>query len=306
MKMKIVVLVILVLLGVAQTKRRIPHSDDVPESGRTTYIESSEGNSFTKYCDSQPKMKWEEWDYIEFVQGWSGTFCERDDFCHADSKVVFGFTVHGLWPSYSSDRVDDRGKRHAWPECCQSAIDGDAFDEEINKNVTLLGEADYYWPELGKKNFRGHHEWERHGTCANSVYSPTEYVTLAINLAKKYDLLSVLEAAGIKPSATDTYSVGDIKDAIHDAYHAAPKITCKPLPRELQGNFDRNAPKLIDEVYLCFDHPTDENKDDPVLIDCPQDSSCKAQAAVLLLSPEGKITIDANGGSDDSDENIST
>jgi len=295
-------LVLLIIVGVYGT-RRTPNREDVPENERTTHVSS---NDFDKFCDSKPKMKWEEWDYIEFVQGWSGTFCEQTS-CHVNSKVVYGFTVHGIWPSYSTIRIDDNGGRHAWPECCPTSVDGDAFENEIEQNATLLSLADFYWPELGKQHFRSYHEWERHGTCANSVYTPTEYVNLAINLAKKYDLLSVLESANIKPSDTDVYAVGNIKDAIHDAYNAAPKITCKNLPRDLQSNFDRrNLPKLIEEIYLCFDHPTDGNKEDPQIIDCPQVGSCKAQSQVVLLSPEGKITVDVGGSDADSDENTST
>lgn len=56
------------------------------------------------------------------------------------------------------------------------------------------------WPTLACPSNDGtefwSHEWEKHGTCSESVLSQHDYFQAALNFKEKLGLLSALESAG--------------------------------------------------------------------------------------------------------------
>merc|ERR1711991_1272800 len=95
----------------------------------------------------------DSFDFLLFVQQWPGTLW------NTAPKGVDGFTIHGLWPNNN-----DTGG----PSFCTSAT----FDpSEVS---SLLDELNVQWPSnQGDNEAYWAHEYEKHGTCAAVLPSPT-------------------------------------------------------------------------------------------------------------------------------------
>nr|GFD03715.1 ribonuclease 1 [Tanacetum cinerariifolium] len=69
------------------------------------------------------------------------------------------------------------------------------------------------------------HKWEKHGTCAESVFNKSGYFEAALSLKKKANVLHALANAGTADGKFHT--MGQIKDAITKAVrYADPFIEC--------------------------------------------------------------------------------
>lgn len=64
----------------------------------------------------------------------------------------------------------------------------------------LISSMEKEWPSLSCPSSNGmrfwSHEWEKHGTCAQSELDQTEYFEATLKLKKKLNLLKVLNNAG--------------------------------------------------------------------------------------------------------------
>ena len=103
------------------------------------------------------------------------------------------------------------------------------------------------WPTLACPSGDGSafwtHEWEKHGTCSESILDQHGYFKSALNLNAKVDLLKVLVDAGIEPNGGE-YSLTSIKQAIEGATGHTPFIEC---------NSDSSGTRQLYQVYLCVD-----------------------------------------------------
>lgn len=113
------------------------------------------------------------------------------------------------------------------------------------------------WPTLACPSGDGsrfwEHEWEKHGTCSESILNQHSYFQAALDLRKQVDLLRILGGAGIKPDG-GFYSVDGITGAIRDATGFTPGIEC---------NVDESSNGQLYQIYMCVD----TNARD--LIECP-------------------------------------
>lgn len=149
----------------------------------------------------------------------------------------------------------------------------------------LLSTMRQKWPTLACPSSDGTqfwtHEWEKHGTCSESVLDQHGYFQAALKLKKQVDVLRILQdagklnshnmitplinealwwssemeaaAAGIQPDGGD-YSLKSVVSAISDAIGYTPWIEC---------NNDEAGNSQLYQVYLCVD--TSAAK----LIECP-------------------------------------
>uniref|UniRef100_A0A2N9IWV7 Uncharacterized protein n=1 Tax=Fagus sylvatica TaxID=28930 RepID=A0A2N9IWV7_FAGSY len=103
------------------------------------------------------------------------------------------------------------------------------------------------WPTLACPSSSGSafwsHEWEKHGTCSESILDQHGYFEAALNLKGNVDLLQILESAGIQPDGS-SYSLSSISDAIKGAIGYAPGIEC---------NVDASGNSQLYQIYLCVD-----------------------------------------------------
>eukprot|EP00750_Incisomonas_marina_P000930 INCI10735.1.p1 GENE.INCI10735.1~~INCI10735.1.p1 ORF type:complete len:303 (-),score=37.80 INCI10735.1:131-1039(-) len=139
-----------------------------------------------------------------------------------------GFTMHGFWPSRTGANVDN------YPCQCTSQT----FD--LSEVQPIIGQLNQFWPsdQGGNADF-WKHEFEKHGTCAESIPQlETELKffqgTLAVRSA--LDTEGTLAKASINPSFSATYSMSALNAAL-------PTVTILKC----------NASNFLQEVATCFD-----------------------------------------------------
>ncbi|CAM8912849.1 unnamed protein product [Rhodiola kirilowii] len=180
-------------------------------------------------CDSPA------FDFFYFVQQWPGSYCDSQQSCcfPTTGKPAADFSIHGLWPNYNDG---------SYPSNC----DPDSpFDE--SKVSDLLSQMQKNWPTLACPSADGinfwSHEWEKHGTCSESILDEHSYFEAALALKTKASLLQALTSAGIKPD-DGQYNLSDIKDAIKQGVGFEPYVQC---------NTDSSGNSQLYQVYICVD-----------------------------------------------------
>lgn len=128
-------------------------------------------------------------DMYVFAYTWQAEFCYgKSNYygCeHPEEYWQYDFTVHGLWPQYSSG---------GYPSSCTN----EAFNASV---VDAIGwdEMTTYWPNVQytttDPNYTDfwEHEWSKHGTC--SGLSQYDYFTASLNLIKQLGTPSDYSAA---------------------------------------------------------------------------------------------------------------
>ncbi|KAF8668830.1 hypothetical protein HU200_052031 [Digitaria exilis] len=233
----------------------------------------------------------EQFDFFYLVQQWPGSFCDtRQGCCFPETgKPAADFGIHGLWPNYakchSRSSYDDltraalgdvdvvfflsrrRGKKKCWPEYCD---DGNTLSPwEIRD---LVASMETSWPTLSCKSSRSFefwsYEWKKHGTCSN--LGQHDYFARALALKAAHNLTAILAAAGIVPSATATYSMTGVSDAIAKGTGFTANLEC---------NRDADGESQLFQVYQCV------NRDGTQLIDCPlqMPTKCRGDRVKLPL-----------------------
>ncbi|KAK6922015.1 Ribonuclease T2-like [Dillenia turbinata] len=184
-------------------------------------------------------------DFFYFVQQWPGSYCDTKKSCcyPKTGKPDSNFGVHGLWPNYENG---------SYPSNCDPR---NPFDK--SKISDLVSELQNEWPTLACPSGDGYkfweHEWEKHGTCSESVLDQHDYFGVTLDLKEKSNLLQALTSAGINPD-DEKYSLEHIKDAIKESVGYEPWIEC---------NKDADRISQLYQVYLCVD-TSGKN-----FIDCP-------------------------------------
>jgi len=116
---------------------------------------------------------------------WTPGFCgteNGDPGCSApESYWTDHFTLHGLWPQYTTS---------GYPSSCTA----EAFDPKSPEAVGM-STMEQYWPNVqaaeGSSDYDDFwtHEWSKHGTC--SGLAQTDYFNTTINLAKSFGTPSI-------------------------------------------------------------------------------------------------------------------
>lgn len=187
----------------------------------------------------------QDFDFFYFVLQWPGSYCDTKQSCcyPKTGKPAADFGIHGLWPNYNSG---------SYPSNCDP--DSPYDQSEISD---LISRMQRNWPTLACPSGDGStfwsHEWNKHGTCSESVLDQHSYFKSALDLKDKLNLLQVLQDAGISPNG-GSYSLSSIKAGIKGATGYTPGIEC---------NVDGNGNSQLYQIYICVDTSGDN------LIDCP-------------------------------------
>nr|XP_010939795.1 extracellular ribonuclease LE-like [Elaeis guineensis] len=201
-----------------------------------------------------------DFDFFYFVQQWPGSYCDTAKSCcyPTTGKPAADFGIHGLWPNYNDG---------SYPSNCDP---DNSYDESKIKDLITAMQAE--WPTLACPSDDGSkfwsHEWEKHGTCSESILDEHSYFEAALDLKKQVDLLQILKSAGINPD-DGSYSVRSISRAIKDATGFTPGIEC---------NVDESGNTQLYQVYICVDT---NGKD---LIECPVYPRSKCSSSVEFPS----------------------
>lgn len=140
--------------------------------------------------------------------------------------------------------------------------------------TALLSDLNTYWPDvIGGDNSRfWTYEWNKHGACAKPPFTVYQYFNIALELRKHkdYDLLAILNAAGLSPEISKNLVSQDILSPIGKKTGKKPGIHC--------NNNGKTGKLQLFEIVLCFD------KNGANLLDCPPfvSSSCKSKFLWLL------------------------
>eukprot|EP00727_Mastigamoeba_balamuthi_P009126 m51a1_g4836 hypothetical protein (465) ;mRNA; r:212539-214979 len=210
-----------------------------------------------------------DWSYMMFTVSWPGVFC-ADGCCRnpQGAHVASDFTIHGLWPNYAGN---------SYPSCCQTEFSDDDLTNLINSDASLRRDLNTYWPALKKCHFV-QYEFDKHGSCATaSTYSGDnglrDYLEAALYLRQKWDLLSALGDAGIRPGNTK-YKPTAVLAALQRYTGTRVRLHC-----------DRANPRALSEVRLCVKKMDSGSRAKPELIDCPalsNDAEGCAKAGITL------------------------
>ncbi|KAG9240641.1 ribonuclease T2-like protein [Calycina marina] len=130
------------------------------------------------------------------------------------------WTLHGLWP----DLCDG-----TYPTFCNQAPRYFNITQVLHEagQVALLNDMNTYWlPNRGSNEVFWEHEWNKHGTCINTL-APScygdgykagdelvDFMGRAVDVFKRLDTYKALAAAGILPSTTKTYTSAEIQTAL--------------------------------------------------------------------------------------------
>lgn len=154
------------------------------------------------------------------------------------------WTVHGLWP----DRCD--GTYDAYCDPSREYTNITAILQSYGQTA-LLNYMNLYWKDAnGSDETFWEHEWGKHGTCISTLstkcftsYTAQEevvdYFNTTVNLYQTLDSYAFLSAAGIVPSATQTYTSAAIIAALKAPRGFIPVIRC--------------ASGAINEIWYFFD-----------------------------------------------------
>nr|AFK33515.1 unknown [Medicago truncatula] len=177
----------------------------------------------------------DDFDFFYFVQQWPGAYCDTKQSCcyPKTGKPTADFGIHGLWPNYNDG---------SWPSNCDP--DSTLDKSQISDLMKNMGKN---WPSLSCPSSNGFrfwsHEWEKHGTCAESELDQHEYFETALKLKEKANLLQSLTNAGIEPN-DEFYSIENISEAIKEGTGFTPGIEC---------NRDSARNSQLYQVYMCVD-----------------------------------------------------
>ena len=152
-----------------------------------------------------------------------------------------------------------------WPELNDGNYPCDCTAEAFNANevAPITSQLDTYWPSLNGAGVgawrplprRFHtlvslpagpnpsfwsHEWSKHGTCATVFNSQLDFFNSTLALRTRYDTVSALARAGIRPSNTVGFTIQALKSALQAAYGVSSIVTC-----DSQGR--------VQEVGVCVD-----------------------------------------------------
>ncbi|KAE8657428.1 Ribonuclease 1 [Hibiscus syriacus] len=168
--------------------------------------------------------------------------------CYPTTGKPADFGIHGLWPNYND------GSYLKTVILATLLMNLSSKPSQISD---LIGNMRRNWSTLACPSGSGEtfwsHEWEKHGTCSESVFDQHSYFETTLGLKQQTKLLQALKTAGINPDGS-TCSLENIKDAIKEGAGYTPWIECN---RDSSGN------SQLYQVYLCLD------KSGSSLIECP-------------------------------------
>ncbi len=128
------------------------------------------------------------------------------------------FTLHGLWPSRNTTRT-----LSSYPCFCEplDRFTPDALPLDLHRELVS------FWPTL----MPGHsnewfwiHEWQKHGSCADTLRISDAYWRMALRLRSEYDLGAVFHTSPLAPLSADV--VHTIRQRIYDKWGVTPLVAC--------------------------------------------------------------------------------
>ncbi|KAJ5779997.1 hypothetical protein N7457_005157 [Penicillium paradoxum] len=154
-----------------------------------------------------------------------------------------------FWDTSPSTGPDDSWTIHGlWPDNCDGTYESSCDSSRSYSNITAILQAqgrsqlvdymDEYWVDIdGDNQSFWAHEWNKHGTCINTIepscysgYSAQEevgdYFEKVVDLFQGLDTYQALADAGITPSNSVTYTSKEIQAALTKMHGAEVYLGC--------------------------------------------------------------------------------
>ncbi len=197
-------------------------------------------------------------DIFVFAYSWTPQFCYNQptyEGCFSpDPSWSKYFTLHGLWPQYSTG---------GYPSTCTTETFNSTVPDAVGWDDMYM-----YWPNVqlaeGDPNYSSfwNHEWSKHGTCTG--LSQYDYFEESINLVKKLGTPTSVTA-----NVGGTLSAGTLRSDFGGSDRVA--LQC-------------NSEKYLSGAYTCWSQsegvPTAQ-------ITCPTDvlseDTCSASDLVITV-----------------------
>ena len=167
--------------------------------------------SLILYFNFKPSLVWETYDFYLFSIFWPPTSCAKKQSGNAECfneiknlSLENYFTIHGLWPTYSSGEL---------PKYCTKGNIPLTFN-----NKTFLDKMNNNWPGIiiDESNYGlWSHEYIRHGYCyikRNSWNVRDDYIKYfekSLSIFEKYNLKNIMEE--ILPDSFGVYNISIYK-----------------------------------------------------------------------------------------------
>ncbi|KAJ5465587.1 hypothetical protein N7530_009374 [Penicillium desertorum] len=166
-----------------------------------------------------------------------------------------------------------------WPDNCDGTYEASCDSKRAYSNITailqdqnlgdLVDYMDEYWVDInGDNEDFWSHEWSKHGTCINTIepscysdYKAQEevgdYFQKTVELFKSLDTYKALDAAGITPSTSKTYSLSEIQEALTDMHGASVYLGCSSGELNQVWYFYNVKGNVVDGTYKAVETLTD-------------------------------------------------
>ncbi|KAJ5970218.1 uncharacterized protein N7479_000136 [Penicillium vulpinum] len=181
-----------------------------------------------------------------------------------------------FWDTSPSTGPDDSWTIHGlWPDNCDGTYEQTCDSKRSYSNITailqdqgrdeLLDYMNDYWLDIsGDDEDFWSHEWNKHGTCINTIepscysgYTAQEevgdYLQKTVDLFKNLDTYKALAAAGITPSTSKTYTLAAIQKALTTLHGAVPYLGCSSGKLNEVWYFYNIQGNAIDGTYKAVD-----------------------------------------------------
>ncbi|EOA37035.1 hypothetical protein CARUB_v10010110mg [Capsella rubella] len=147
-----------------------------------------------------------DFNFFYWVNYWPGAICESQKGCCSPPKGNKSpdFMIHGLWPQFNNG---------TWPAFCDQT---NLFD--ISKISDLVSKMERKWTEWGvwvcpsNETNLWEHEWNKHGTCVQSVFDQHSYFNTNLKFRQRINFLSILKHKGIYKSFTKKMKPWEVSD----------------------------------------------------------------------------------------------
>jgi len=220
----------------------------------------------------------QEYDIYVLAMSWAPGVCYLKN-CNKDfPRKSTNFNLHGLWPSFADP------SKLSPSDCKNSPFKLSDLPKDLQE------EANKYWNGLyGSSEGFIRHEWLKHGTCWNPTrstlskvpqdlqslvqtsindykYKPaqtsTNYIRMAIALAKKYNFYDTLASVSIRPDFNKGVKKRQFEILLETEFNVKNMgISCE---------LDKDGYGILQEIRLCLDLNYSP-------VDCPKDvNACPA------------------------------
>ncbi|KZV89341.1 ribonuclease T2 [Exidia glandulosa HHB12029] len=179
------------------------------------------------------------------------------------------WTVHGLWP----DNCDGTFEQNCDSSRAYTGIASLLTAQGASSTLSFMQE---FWKDIsGDDESFWEHEWSKHGTCLSTLKTSclpsgsakgaeaVAYFQTVVKLFKTLPTFDFLNAAGITPSSTKTYTLSQITAALKSGSGFTPTVNCDGVNLNEVWYYFHLRGSVIDGAFSGINAPSFATNDCP-------------------------------------------